>query len=62
MIILSLQVSPCFPVLAKLIYLQNVDVLVDTCWTVLFLCDGAGDTIQRVIEAGLCERLAELLQ
>ena len=47
--------------LAKLVYSLDDEVLIDACWAISFLSDGANDKIQAVIEAGIPRRLVELL-
>jgi importin subunit alpha-6/7 len=48
-------------VLAKLVYSLDDEVLIDACWAISYLSDGANDKIQAVIEAGIPRRLVELL-
>lgn len=36
-------------------------MLTDACWALSYLSDGQNDKIQAVIEAGVCQRLVELL-
>ena len=55
------QISPALPVLAKLIYAHDEEVLTDSCWAISYLSDGANEKIQAVIEGGICRRLVELL-
>ncbi|KAK9920008.1 hypothetical protein M0R45_028575 [Rubus argutus] len=55
------QVKPALPVLQQLIYLNDEEVLTDACWALSYLSDGPNDKIQAVIEAGVCQRLVELL-
>ncbi|KAI7847390.1 armadillo-type protein [Circinella umbellata] len=55
------MVSPALPVLAKLIYSTDEEVLIDACWAISYLSDGLNDRIQAVIESGVCRRLVELL-
>lgn len=55
------KVSPALPVLARLLFYGDADVLADTCWALSYLSDGPNDKIQAVIDAGVCRRLVELL-
>lgn len=55
------QVSPALSVLTKLIYSMDDEVLIDACWAISYLSDGANEKIQAVIESGLCRRLVDLL-
>ncbi|RFU30762.1 hypothetical protein B7463_g5583, partial [Scytalidium lignicola] len=54
-------IFPALPVLAKLVYSLDDEVLIDACWAISYLSDGANDKIQAVIEAGIPRRLVELL-
>ncbi|KAI2066678.1 Importin subunit alpha-1 [Ophidiomyces ophidiicola] len=54
-------ILPALPVLAKLVYMFDDEVLIDACWAISYLSDGANDKIQAVIEAGIPRRLVELL-
>jgi hypothetical protein len=56
-----MQISPALPVLAYLIQSLDEEVLVDTCWAVSYLSDGANEKIEAVIQQGICRRLVELL-
>ncbi|XP_074653164.1 importin subunit alpha-7-like isoform X1 [Tubulanus polymorphus] len=55
------KVSPALPVLARLLFHQDKDVLADSCWALSYLSDGTNDKIQAVIDSGVCRRLVELL-
>ncbi|KAF2742032.1 ARM repeat-containing protein [Sporormia fimetaria CBS 119925] len=54
-------IQPALPVLAKLVYSLDDEVLIDACWAISYLSDGSNDKIQAVIEAGIPRRLVELL-
>jgi importin subunit alpha-6/7 len=55
------QINPALPVLAKLVYSLDDEVLIDACWAISYLSDGSNDKIQAVIEAAIPRRLVELL-
>ncbi|KAJ2338815.1 Importin subunit alpha-1, partial [Coemansia sp. RSA 2673] len=55
------SISPALPVLSKIIYSVDDDILTDACWAISYLSDGTNDKIQAVIESGVCRRLVELL-
>ncbi|EPE07883.1 importin alpha subunit [Ophiostoma piceae UAMH 11346] len=54
-------IQPALPVLSKLVYSLDDEVLIDACWAISYLSDGSNDKIQAVIEAGIPRRLVELL-
>jgi len=55
------KVKPCLPVLARLLYNNDEEILTDTCWALSYLSDGPNEKIQAVIDVGVCRRLVELL-
>ena len=55
------KVSPCLPVVSRLLFHGDADVLADACWAVSYLSDGPNEKIQAVIDSGLSRRLVELL-
>lgn len=55
------QIKDSIPTLAKLIYHQDEEVMVDACWAISYLSDGVSEKIQAVIDAGMPRRLVELL-
>ncbi|KAL5700334.1 Importin subunit alpha-4 [Ranunculus cassubicifolius] len=55
------QVKLALPALQHLIHSTDEEVLTDACWALSYLSDGTNDKIQAVIEAGVCQRLVELL-
>lgn len=54
-------VAPALSTLANMIYNNDEEVLTDAAWALSYLSDGPNDRIQKVIEAGVCRRLVELL-
>lgn len=55
------QTQKALPTLARLIHMSDEEVLTDACWALSYLSDGDNDRIDKVIEAGVCRRLVELL-
>ncbi|OMH79647.1 Importin subunit alpha-1 [Zancudomyces culisetae] len=54
-------VYPALPVLSKLIYSVDEEILTDACWAISYLSDGQNEKIGAVIQAGVVPRLVELL-
>ncbi|XP_064627392.1 importin subunit alpha-7-like isoform X2 [Lineus longissimus] len=55
------KVSPALPILSRLLFNNDKDVLADSCWALSYLSDGPNEKIQAVIDSGVCRRLVELL-
>lgn len=53
--------KPALPALERLVHSNDEEVLTDACWALSYLSDGTNDKIQAVIEAGVCQRLVQLL-
>ncbi|KAG5440465.1 hypothetical protein PCK2_000493 [Pneumocystis canis] len=54
-------ISLALPVLAKLIFSLDDEILIDSSWAISYLSDGSNDKIQAIIDAGIPRRLVELL-
>eukprot|EP00126_Sphaerothecum_destruens_P003724 Sdes_comp17507_c0_seq1m6738 len=55
------QVVCALPILSKLIYNTDNEVLTDSCWALSYLSDGENEKIEKVVDSGVCRRLVELL-
>lgn len=49
------------PVLTKLIYSDDIEILADVCWSLSYMSDGSGEGIQIIIDSGIIIRICELL-
>ena len=54
-------VKPALRTLTSLIESHDEEVLIDACWALSYLSDGANEKIQTFVESGVCRRLVELL-
>lgn len=54
-------VSPALPLLARLLFSQDMETTTDACWALSYLSDGPNDRIQAVLNSGVASRLVELL-
>eukprot|EP00127_Corallochytrium_limacisporum_P001618 Clim_evm15s70 gene=Clim_evmTU15s70 len=54
-------VSEALPILGRLVWNDDVEILTDACWAISYLSDGNNDKIGAVIQTGVCRRLVELL-
>ncbi|KAJ1422343.1 armadillo-type protein [Ochromonadaceae sp. CCMP2298] len=54
-------VAPALPLLARLLFSQDVETATDACWALSYISDGPNARIQAVLNAGVAPRLVELL-
>ncbi|CAE7881370.1 unnamed protein product [Symbiodinium sp. KB8] len=52
---------PALPVMARVLHNTDQEVLTDALWTVSYVSDGTERYIQAVLDAGVCQRVVELL-
>ncbi|CAO3621839.1 unnamed protein product [Cunninghamella blakesleeana] len=55
------QMSTALPIIAKLLYSDDEEVLTDVCWALAHLSHTKEEQIQVIVESGICRRLVELL-
>jgi hypothetical protein len=55
------MISASIPVLAKLIYHTDNEILMDACWALSYISDGSEKQIEAVVNAGVIRRMVELL-
>mmetsp|Transcript_20953 Transcript_20953/g.29286 ORF Transcript_20953/g.29286 Transcript_20953/m.29286 type:complete len:369 (-) Transcript_20953:93-1199(-) len=59
------QIQPAIPVLARILYIKDTEVLTDACWCLSYISDDTGPSnqkIQAVLNTGVARRLIELLK
>lgn len=54
-------VRPALPLLARLLFSQDLETVTDACWALSYISDGPNDRIQAVLNAGVAAKLVELL-
>lgn len=54
-------VKPALPLLSRLIFSNDMEIVTDACWALSYISDGPNDRIQAVLNAGVAPRLVELL-
>lgn len=55
-------VKECLPTFAQLIHHSDLETVSDACWAISYLSDGNNEKIQEVINAGVVQRLTDLLE
>jgi len=54
-------ISPALPLLAQMLYSNDMETVTDACWALSYISDGPNESIQAVIDARVAPRLVELL-
>jgi importin subunit alpha-1 len=55
------SIEPGLGLLSNLIHSQDNEIITDALWALSYVSDGPNERIEKVIEAGVCKRLVELL-
>jgi importin subunit alpha-1 len=55
------DIEPALALLSNLIHSQDNELVTDALWALSYVSDGPNDRIEKVIEAGVCKKLVELL-
>ena len=55
------DIEPALPVVANLLHSTDNEIVTDALWALSYVSDGPNERIEKVIEAGICRRLTELL-
>lgn len=55
------MVSQSLPVLCRLLYFSDLEVMTDACWALSYISDGPNDRVEAVLRSDACPRLVELL-
>lgn len=54
-------IAPALPLVARLIFSQDIETVTDACWALSYISDGPNERIDAVLAAGVAPRLVELL-
>jgi hypothetical protein len=58
------HIQPVLPTLAKLVAMDDPEIITDACWALSYISDDSGPAnakIQAVVDANICHRLVQLL-
>lgn len=55
------KIQPILPLLARLLHVNDTQVLADACWAISYVTDDENKRIQAIIDTGLVSRLVSLL-
>eukprot|EP00595_Chromulina_sp_UTEXLB2642_P000224 CAMPEP_0196761652 /NCGR_PEP_ID=MMETSP1095-20130614/962_1 /TAXON_ID=96789 ORGANISM="Chromulina nebulosa, Strain UTEXLB2642" /NCGR_SAMPLE_ID=MMETSP1095 /ASSEMBLY_ACC=CAM_ASM_000446 /LENGTH=535 /DNA_ID=CAMNT_0042111497 /DNA_START=62 /DNA_END=1669 /DNA_ORIENTATION=- len=54
-------IKPALPLVARLLFSQDIETVTDACWALSYLSDGPNKRIEAVLQTGVAPRLVELL-